>query len=83
LNEQYGRRRAAKHAAVKPITAKWSKFRPYADHAADMMRSVNLDIDMRVSCPHSTQQCTAHHVEWAKRNRQFLILTREIMLWRV
>jgi DNA modification methylase len=54
-----------------------------ADHAVDMMRTVNLPIDMRISCPYSTQQCTAQDVEWAKANREFLLLTREIVIWKV
>lgn len=55
----------------------------YADHVADMLRLIELPLDMRISCPYSTQQCTAQQVEWAKKNRQLLILSRELVIWRI
>lgn len=57
--------------------------RQFTDHVADMLRTVKLPIDMRYSCPYESQQCTAQMVEWAKENRRCLVLTREIVVWRV
>jgi hypothetical protein len=54
----------------------------YADHVVEMIRAVKLPIDMRVSCPYSSQQCNAQQVEWAKKNRQLLLLSRELVIWR-
>lgn len=57
--------------------------REYTDHVADMIRMVKLRIDMRVQCPYESQQCMPQMVEWAKANRQFLVLSRELVIWRV
>jgi hypothetical protein len=57
--------------------------RQYTDHVADMIRAVKLPIDLRVQCPYESQQCTAQMVEWAKQNRKVLVLSRELVIWRV
>jgi len=56
--------------------------RAFTDHVADMLRAVKLPVDMRFSVPYESQQCTAQMVEWAKKNRRCLVLTREIVVWR-
>lgn len=55
----------------------------YTDHVADMLRLVKLPVDMRFSCPYESQQYNAQMVEWAKENKQCLVLTRELIIWRV
>lgn len=55
----------------------------YTDHVADMLRAVKLPIDMRYSVPYESQQYNAQMVEWAKANRRCLVLTREIVVWKV
>nr|AJG38129.1 ParB domain-containing protein nuclease [bacterium enrichment culture clone fosmid MGS-K1] len=55
----------------------------YTDHITDILRMVSLPIDMRYSAPYESQQCTAQMVNWAKENRRCLVLTREIIVWRV
>ena len=57
--------------------------RQFTDHVGDMLRAVKLPVDMRFSVPYESQQCTAQMVEWAKENRRCLVLTREIVVWRV
>lgn len=57
--------------------------RSYTDHIADMIKVVKLPIDIRISCPYESQQCNAQMVEWAKENRKVLVLSREIVVWRV
>lgn len=57
--------------------------RQYTDHIADMLRAVKLPIDMRFSVPYESQQCTAQMVEWAKEHKRCLVLTREIVVWKV
>jgi len=37
----------------------------------------------RVSCPYNTEQYNAQQVEWAKKNKELLALTRELIIWRV
>jgi len=55
----------------------------FTDHVGDMLRRVNLTVDMRYSCPFESQQCTAQMVEWAKENKKTLVLSREIIVWRI
>jgi hypothetical protein len=55
--------------------------RAFTDHIGDMLRLVDLPVDMRYSAPYSTQQHTPQMVEWAKQNKKCLVLTREIIVW--
>lgn len=57
--------------------------RQFTDHIGDMLRAVKLPVDMRYSVPYESQQCTAQMVEWSKENRRCLVLTREIVVWKV
>ena len=57
--------------------------RQFTDHVADLLRAVKLPVAQRISAPYESQQCNAQMVEWAKQNRQILVLTREIVVWRV
>lgn len=57
--------------------------RRFTDHVADMLKLVNLPVEMRFSAPYESQQCNAQMVEWAKANKRCLVLTREIIVWRV
>lgn len=55
----------------------------FTDHIGDMLRAVKLHVDMRFSVPYESQQCNAQMVNWAKENKRCLVLTREIVVWRV
>ena len=55
----------------------------FTDHVGDMLRQVKIRCDMRYSVPYESQQCTAQMVEWAKANKKCLVLSREIIVWRV
>lgn len=57
--------------------------RKYTDHVGDMLRAVKLPVAMRYSVPYESQQYNAQMVEWAKANKQCLVLTREIVVWKV
>lgn len=57
--------------------------RQFVDHIGDMLRMIKLPVHMRYSVPYESQQCTAQMVEWAKENKTCLVLTREIVVWRV
>lgn len=61
--------------------------REVVDHIIDLVKTVNgnknLRLEYRISCPYTTQQCTPQQVEWAKANRKLLVLTRELIVWRV
>lgn len=57
--------------------------RQFTDHVGDMLRAVKLPVDMRYSAPYMTEQYTPQMVDWAKENKRCLVLTREIVVWRV
>ncbi len=57
--------------------------RSYTDHVIDILRQVKLPLDLRVQCPYESQQATAQMVEWAKESRKVLVLSRELVIWRV
>lgn len=53
------------------------------DHVGDMLRAIKLPVVARYSVPYESQQCNAQMVEWAKDAKQCLVLTREIIVWKV
>ena len=59
----------------------------FTDHVFDICAAVSkskkLTLENRVSCPYQTEQCTPQMVEWAKENRKLLVLSRELILWKV
>jgi hypothetical protein len=57
--------------------------RQFTDHIGDMLRAVKPPVDMRFSAPYEPQQYNAQMVEWAKENKRCLVLTREIVVWRI
>lgn len=57
--------------------------RQFTDHVGDMLRAVKLPVDMRFSVPYESQQYNAQTVTWAKEHKRCLVLTREIVVWRV
>lgn len=82
--KDYAAKLSDAHIALIIQPTQWkSEGRQIVDHIADMIRAVKLPIVARYSAPYSTEQYTAQMVEWAKEHRQCLVLTREIMVWRV
>jgi hypothetical protein len=55
----------------------------FTDNLSDMLRMVKLPIDMRFSVPYESQQCDARMSKWAKTNKRCLVLTREIVVWKI
>jgi len=55
--------------------------RGFEDHIANMIQRVKLPIVQRIQAPYSTQQANAQMVEWAKENKQLLVISREIIVW--
>jgi DNA modification methylase len=58
----------------------------FTDHVFDMLRLADkkrLRLWNRVSCPYQTQQCNAQQVEWAKENKQLLVISRELIIWEI
>jgi hypothetical protein len=60
--------------------------REFTDHVYDMLRLADpkrLKLVNRISCPYSSQQCTAQMVEYAKERKELLVLTRELIVWKI
>jgi DNA-binding XRE family transcriptional regulator len=77
-------RTTPQHIALIIQPTQWkAPERQFTDHIGDMLRLVKLPVDMRYSVPYESQQCTAQMVEWAKAAKRCLVLTREIIVWRV
>ncbi len=79
--------RPGAHVAMLMQPTQWrAPDRRVVDHIIDIIQRVTgdkLSLEMRISCPYETQQCTAQQVEWAKKNRTVLVLSREIVIWTV
>lgn len=79
-----GRAKARARIALIIQPTQWkAPGRVYTDHVAAMIKEIGLPIEMRFSAPYESQQCNAQMVEWAKANKQCLVLTREIIVWRI
>lgn len=60
----------------------------FTDHVLDIISGVKkvlpqLQVENRVSCPYSSEQANAQMVQYAKENKKLLVLTRELIIWRV
>jgi len=56
------------------------------DHIIDLimrLQSAPMRYVRRIQCPYESQQCNAQQVEWAKENRDVLVISREIIIWEV
>jgi transposase-like protein len=73
-----------KYIALIIQPTQWkSPEKAFTDHVGEMLRAVNISVNMRYSVPYESQQCTAQMVEWSKQNKTCLVLTREIIVWEV
>jgi hypothetical protein len=59
------------------------EFTDHVFHIINGIKSKNLLLENRISCPYSTQQCTPQMVNWAKENKKLLVLSRELIIWRI
>lgn len=60
--------------------------RQFTDHVFDIISGVGnkrLVVENRVSCPYTSQQANAQMVEWAKGNKKLLVISRELVIWRI
>ncbi len=79
--------KAGAHVALIIQPTQWNApGREVVDHVYDLCRLLTgerLALETRISCPYESQQYNAQQVEWAKANRRLLVLSREIIVWRV
>jgi hypothetical protein len=60
--------------------------RQFTDHVYDLLCAVGnkrLVLENRVSCPYATEQYNAQQVTWAKEHKKLLVITRELIIWRI
>jgi len=60
--------------------------RKVVDHIIDLilyLQGAPLDYIRRIVCPYESQQNNAQMAEWAKENRDVLVISREIIVWEV
>ena len=55
--------------------------RKFTDHTAAMLKRIKMPIVQRIQAPYQPQQCLPQMVIWAKENREWLVLSREITVW--
>jgi hypothetical protein len=72
---------------IQPTQWKAEPKGAFADHVFDICKAVssvkNLTVENRISCPYSTEQCNPQMVEWSKENKRPLVLSRELVIWRI
>ena len=55
----------------------------YVDHLWNLAPQVNLPLVQRIQAPRDESVCTPEMVTWAQENREWLVLSREIVVWGV
>ena len=55
--------------------------RKFTDHTAAMLKRIKMPIVQRIQAPYQSEQCLPQMVNWAKENREWLVLSREITIW--
>lgn len=78
---------AGAHIALIIQPTQWkAKDRRVVDHVIDLIAQVQsprIQYKRRISCPYESQQANAQQVNWAKENRELLVITRELIIWEV
>lgn len=60
--------------------------RQFTDHVFQIISAVGnkkLRVINRVSCPYESEQYNAQQVTWAKEQHELLVLTRELVIWKI
>jgi hypothetical protein len=72
---------------IQPTQWKSEPKGAFSDHVFDIVQGVlkvkNINVENRISCPYSSEQCNPQMVAWSKENRKPLVLSRELVVWRV
>jgi hypothetical protein len=55
----------------------------YADHLIDLWRSVKLPQEERIFIELDKGRCTEEMLEWARTNKECLVISRYIIIWKV
>ncbi len=60
--------------------------RQFTDHIFAILQGVGnkrLTLENRVSCPYTSEQANAQMVDWAKENKKLLVISRELIIWKL
>ena len=71
---------------IQPTQWKNEPTRDVVDHVVDLCKRLDggsLRLKQRISCPYTSQQANPQMVEWAKANKQLLVLSRELIVFEV
>jgi len=75
------------HIAMMMQPTQWhAPDRQIVDHVIHFAQSLSNDklrLERRISCPYESQQANAQQVDWAKVNKELLVISREIIVWEV
>lgn len=75
------------HIAMLMQPTQWkAPGRQVVDHVVDLifqLQGKSLDYVRRIFCPYQTEQYNPQQVEWAKENREILVISRELIIWKV
>lgn len=87
IRECADRMDAGTHIALLMQPTQWKvPDRQVVDHIVDLimrLQDAPLHYVRRIACPYESQQCTAQQVNWAKENREVLVISRELIIWEV
>jgi len=87
VSECAKRMHSGAHVALLIQPTQWkAPGRQVIDHVIDLvmrLQDAPMRYERRISCPYESQQCTAQQVEWAKENRDVLVISRELIIWSV
>ncbi len=79
--------RDGSHIAMIIQPTQWrAEEKRFTDHVFGIIQKASSEIlivENRISCPYSTEQCMPQMVEWAKENKKLLVLSRELVIWRI
>ena len=87
VSECAKRMHSGSHIALLIQPTQWrAPDRQVVDHIVDLLlrlQDASIQYVRRIVCPYESQQCTAQQVEWAKENREVLVISRELIIWKV
>lgn len=85
VNGLSAKMKSGSHIAMIIQPTQWrANDKQFTDHVFDICAGAeNVAVENRIQVPYSTQQCMPQQVNWAKENKQLLVLSREVVIWRV
>jgi transcriptional regulator with XRE-family HTH domain len=84
LVEDIAEKQKTGHIALLIQPTQWkADNKQFTDHVMWLCSRVSLELENRVSCPYSTEQYNAQMVNYAKEHHKLLVISRELIIWKV